>query len=470
MKRPTLLTVALLAALALPWTTLAEPPASVTQLSAQFQTDGSIKVSWAAVTGDVQAYRVYYSQKSILENNGYYDDVEMVVGTTTSATLRSVPSSFPEVFIGIMAVNGTGEESGFFIEEVRVKRPASSLPASKPSTPLSDSSASLSSLPSQILQTSSLSSVSSSPSVSASTLRLLSAEPLSATRVGLAFSTTPIIEASQAPQAFSIIDPSGNSLPIEQLTIDGKSAIVQTARQGAGMVYQIRLSEPLMGEGSLPLDPLDRTSFFMGHSTGLTAVEAQNQVQQNQPEPVPTPAPAPPSVQQTFSLPDVMNFTLKASPQPNQLFTMIGQWGYDPDTPEDAFLVVRQSRDGGRTFGKTEYLPRTVDGVRIPDVKPENFGIVVYVVDAAGGSSQGVFKSVFAWNTPVVVPKTAASVLPKVQAPPPSSQKTATLSPETPKAKRLTQTGAAGTLSALVLVGGAFGWKRARRSKKTVTA
>jgi len=168
---------------------------------------------------------------------------------------------------------------------------------------------------------------------------------------------------------------------------------------------------------------------------------------------------------QVGGLPDVMNLRLEASPQKNQLFTITGRWEYDPATPEGAFIVVRQSRDGGRTFSAPEFLPGNLDGVQIPNVTPQNFGLVVYVADAEGHSSPGVFRALFTWNTPQIAAPTAAVVASSAS----SSSKTASpasslTAPETPKAKRLTQSGA-GAMIGLATLGAFVGWKRSRKKK-----
>ncbi len=449
MMRRSLFALAVVSVLSLPFSALAEAPQSVTGLNAEAQEDGTIQVRWTPVGGEVSAYRVYFSQKSILENDGYYDDVETTEGPVSEYVLRSVPSSLTTIFVSVMAVNAQGEESQYFIEEVQVQRsmgqPMNEPPASLPEP------APVSSVPQQQIPP-------SAQEPSGNTLHLLSAQALSATRVGLGFSATPIIEPSLAPSAFSIVDAAGAPLAIEQLTIEGKNVSVQTVRQVAGAVYQIRLNEPLAGEGMIPLDRLDRTAFFTGHSTGLTPQEgAARAVEQE------VTAPATSLPQQPGQLPDVLNFRLQASPQNSQLFTVIGQWEYDPSTPEGAFIVVRQSRDGGRTFSVPEFLPGDLDGVKIPNVTPQNFGIVVYVADAEGRSSPGVFRSIFGWNTPQVAPPPTATVTPPASAQSSAPASTVT-APPTPKAKSLSQTGA-GAIAGLAALGAFLGWKKTRKAR-----
>ncbi|MDD4287035.1 MAG: hypothetical protein PHO20_02100 [Candidatus Peribacteraceae bacterium] len=444
-----LLAFVLLGFLGAPLPAHAETPESVTGVQAQAQTDGSILVQWAPTPGDIESYRVYFSQKSILENDGYYDDVETTDGPATSLVLQNVPQAFETVYVSVMAVNIQGEESPYFTEEVRVDRTVT-----EPIAPTSTSSMSTE-VPVPI------SSPAPQTSSAATSLHLLSAQALSATHIGLTFSATPVIEAAQAPSAFSILDAQGTTLPIEKLTIEGRNVMVQTVRQAAGVVYQLRLTEPLAGEGGLPLDPVDRTAFFAGHATGLTPEEAAARAQSLQQQTTALPAT---TQLEPGSLPDVTNFRLNASPQKNQLFKVTGQWEYDPATPEGAFIVVRQSRDGGRTFNAPEFLPRDLDGVQIPNVTPQNFGLIVYVADAEGHSSPGVFRSIFAWNTPQAAPPPTATVISSSASSLSVSSASAMTAPSAPKAKSLSQTGA-GAVFGLAAFGALVGWRKMRKRK-----
>ncbi|OIO54365.1 hypothetical protein AUJ46_03445 [Candidatus Peregrinibacteria bacterium CG1_02_54_53] len=461
MTRRPLFAFALLLSVVLPVSAIAEAPGSVTGLQAFAQDDGSVAMEWSASEGDVDRYRVYYSQKSILENDGYYDDVETTGGPETMYVLQGLPPSFSTVYISVMAMNALGEESPFFTEEVRVDRAVNETSPPAPAEPTAPS-------PTQANAEASMSAFSPQAQPSANTLHLLSAQALSATRIALAFSTTPVIDPTQAPAAFSIVDSQGLTLPIEQLTIEGRTALVQTLRQASGMVYQMRLSEPLAGEGGLTLDPIDRTAFFTGHATGLTPQEAAARAQSQQDQTAPAQQPAIPGLgmgqPQAGGLPDVVDFRLSASPQKNQLFMVTGQWELDPAAPDGAFIVVRQSRDGGRTFNAPEFLPGNLNGVQIPNVTPQNFGLVVYVADAEGRSSPGVFKSLFTWNTPQAPAPVAAVTTPTSSAGSVVSP-SSTVAPPTPQANHLSQTGA-GAMVGIAALGAIAGWKKSRKIKR----
>lgn len=456
MSRPTILACALLCALGAPLLAYAQAPSAVTGLQAVAQEDGSVMVQWSPATGEVAAYRVYYSQKSILENDGYYDDVETTSDTAAFHVLQDIPAAFRTIYISVMAVDAQGAESPYFTEEVRVERTAGTAPADVPAV-TSPPAVSATDVPVAAP-------VPTSPVTNS--LRLLSAQALSATRIALVFSAAPVIDPARAPSAFSIIDTQGMTLPIEQLTIEGKNVTVQTVRQAANMVYQMRLTEPLAGEGGLPLDPIDRTAFFTGHATGISTEEAAARAQAlsqtadtQQQQGTGLPGMIQP---QAGGLPDVVNFRLNATPQQNQLFTVVGQWEYDPTTPEGAFIVVRQSRDGGKTFSTPEFLPGNLDGVRIPNVTPQNFGLMVYVANAEGHSSPGVFRSIFGWNTPQLAPPAASVTPPSATTSSAASSATVVTAPATPKAKSLSQTGA-GAMLGLAALGAVIGWRKSRR-------
>lgn len=108
-----------LIALVLPTIALAFPPPSVTGIEAVVD-NGRVTVGWEApVTGTISAYRIYYSQRSILQNGGTYDDVVPSPGMATRFTLPLKPP-YPQIFIGVLAVNDKGEESTSFTEEVQL--------------------------------------------------------------------------------------------------------------------------------------------------------------------------------------------------------------------------------------------------------------------------------------------------------------------------------------------------------------
>ncbi|MDD4628424.1 MAG: fibronectin type III domain-containing protein [Candidatus Peribacteraceae bacterium] len=438
MRRLTL-SLCIFSALVLPVAAHAAPPASVMGISAEALSDGSIQVRWTALPDPtVTAYRIYISQKSILENEGAYDDFETTSDVVPEYTLKDFDHSLPKFYLSVMAVNAAGEESQYFVEETSV------LPI--PAAPSSESSASSSSSeepppPPPPPMESSSSSSEEAPPAPAETLHLLSAKALSPTLVTLEFSSVAI--TSVDPQAIVIKDPAGNVLNIKQIIPNGTALMLETDMQAAGVVYEVRVNDSIMGEGGLALDVIDRAAFFTGDTSGIL--------------PGTTPADEEPG--------DVVNFTLQSTQQENGLFTITAAWQPAPGAPAPASFVVRQSRDGGETFGNPETLPGTVAGARIPDVTPEDFGLSVYVTDAQNRLSRGVFQSISPSTGSIVqgltVPTTVVTT-PVAQVSPPTQLP--------PKKTPLSQTGAGFSLILTALIGGLLGWKKMHTKRQPILA
>ncbi|MDD5751160.1 MAG: hypothetical protein PHS73_01410 [Candidatus Peribacteraceae bacterium] len=425
-----------LGVLVLPMAAHAVAPGHVTGITAEVQPDRSILIRWQPVADpDVASYRMYMSRLSILENNGEYDDFETTDGPVTEYLLSEYDRTLPEFFVAVLAVNSTGEESAYFVEEVKVTPPpaeVSSASSAESSQPESSSVSSESA--------SSESSIMSPPPepvplpAESGTLRLLAARAVSATRVSLEFSDLPTINPSTAAMVFAIRDPMGAPLPIEQMTQEGLALALQTARQSAGVVYEVRLSDPLTSDNGLPLDPVDRTAFFSGHPTGITTTTATGV-----------------TVSGTGGQ-DITNFTLTSVPQGDGRFTISARWSFAGTPP--ASVVVRQSRDGGRTFGTPEMLAGPVEGAEIPNVSAQEYGLAVYTVDAEGRASRGVFLSI----DPVSGAITKGTVRSDSTV---TAQVTSSITPA--KRTPLSQTGSGAGMAVLLAVGGILGWKRMRK-------
>jgi len=135
-------------------------------------------------------------------------------------------------------------------------------------------------------------------------------------------------------------------------------------------------------------------------------------------------------------------------------FTVSARWSFAGAPP--ASVVVRQSRDGGRTFGQPEALAGgAVEGVDIPNVSAQEYGLAVYTIDAEGRASRGVFLSI----DPVSGTVTKGAVR--------SGQTvTAQVTTQTvsPKRTPLSRTGSGAGLALLLTIGGILGWKRMKKS------
>lgn len=425
MRRLTL-SLFVLGALILPLSAHAVAPASVTGIAAEVQEDGSVKVRWSPLLdATVTAYRIYLSQKSILENEGAYDDFETTSGPVSEHILTEIDRSLPMVYVSVMAVGAAGEESTYFVEEASVALPPSSSESSAASSSSEESS----------------SESSSEEPVPAVTLHLLSAKALSPTQVALEFSSVPL--TSSDPQALIIKDPMGTELFVTQVTPEGATLVLETNVQAMGVVYEVRLNDSITGENGLTLDTIDRSAFFSGHATGTIADATSS----------------------ADGMPgDVTNFTLQSTPQADGRYLITAQWQLAAGAPPPAAFIVRQSRDGGKTFGDAESLPSSVAGATIPDVTPEDFGLAVYVMDARNRLSGGVFQSI---SPPTGITQTAGTPASVITTP--IAQVT---SPgQTPPQKTpLSQTGAGFGLIVTALAGGLLGWRKMRAKKELALA
>lgn len=117
MRKNIFRTALLVSFLLWPFSALADTPANVTGLSARFE-GGQVTVRWDEVE-NADTYRVYYGQKSILDNDGAYDDFMTTDGGDTELVLTDLPP-YQKIFIAVLAVNADGEESLSFVEEVQL--------------------------------------------------------------------------------------------------------------------------------------------------------------------------------------------------------------------------------------------------------------------------------------------------------------------------------------------------------------
>jgi len=432
-----------LGVLALPISSLAAAPGSVTGIDTEVLADRTIRITWSPVQEpDIAAYRIYMSRSSILENQGQYDDFESTEGPVTEYVLSDYDRTLPTIYLAVLAVNAAGEEGPFFVEEAKVVLPPEESSASSLSSevvPPPEAASSSSAESSEALPPEPPSPPVPEP---AATLHLLAATAVSDTQVTLTFSDTPKLDPSTA-SSIIIRDPMGAALPIEQMTLDGPVLTLQTARQSADVVYEVRVSEPLMSETGLALDSIDRTSFFTGHPTGIAPATGSGAAVTGPDER------------------DVVNFTLSSFPQQDGRFTVSARWEFVGGAP--ASIVVRQSRDGGRTFGLPEMLPGPMEGVDVPDVSAQEYGLAVYTLDAQGVASRGVFQSIDPATGLVTqgmeqveqTPPVAAQLLPQ---------------PNPPTRTPLSRTGAGTSILLVIAAGAVAGWQKMRKCRQEYSA
>lgn len=231
--------------LAWPLAAAALPPGNVTNLSASYA-NGQISMSWDAPEENIETYRVYYSQNSILLNDGAYDDFMMTSGRNTSFIMTEIPA-YSDIFLSVLAVNEQGEESPSFMEEVQLNLTVEN----------SDGQTSSQEVPSP-----------SRREREAVTVGLIHTEATSPTTVQLSFSAPIHIPVSQAIDAFRVMDIHSNALPLYRISITQDVVVLLTAPQIAGRSYALRAGPVVTGKssdgGSLPMDIGRSVGTFVG--------------------------------------------------------------------------------------------------------------------------------------------------------------------------------------------------------------
>lgn len=321
--------------------TASAAPANVTGIRATAEPDG-VRVSWDAVPGTVASYRIFYSHASILENGGLFDDFVTVDGDLTQHLLRQLPA-VTELTVAVIAVDRTGEESPFFVEEATVTLPDTSTPRLEPSPVLA-------------------------PDAAPVTLRLLMADSRSATGMVLSFSHVVQLHASGAVR---ITTATGGHLSVTAVHASGAQLIVTTASQQPGAIYAIRLDESITGiDGTtiLPLVTDDMPTLIAGFV----------------PPVIPPPTSAASSAPSATNT-DVRSLILRAQPV-GSLFTVEAQWHAVRDATH---YEIRQTTDGGNTFGPVQSVPVPATGVRISRVTPGSFGLHVSALLSDGTRTLG---------------------------------------------------------------------------------
>lgn len=224
MRKHLLRTALLMSALMWPLSAVADTPPNVTGLSAHFE-NGQVTVRWDAVEG-ADLYRIYYGQNSILDNEGAYDDFVATSGKNTEFVLADLPP-YPQVFLAVLAVNGDGQESASFVEEVQLQ---------------------LSGEPADGQKTEKEAPTPARREHEATTFGLTSVIAQSPTEVQLTFSTNVSIPVEQAIDAFTIIDNHGRPLRPYRLVIEGSIITITTEHQKPGQDYAVRVNDPVASD------------------------------------------------------------------------------------------------------------------------------------------------------------------------------------------------------------------------------
>ena len=261
MRRSILRAVLLTGLLVWPILALADVPPNATGLSAHFA-NGQVTVHWdpSGTTDEIGSYQIYYGEKSILSNNGVYDDFVTTTGKNTEFILTDLPP-YKQVYVAVLAVNKAGAESASFVEEVQIDLTNGDVDGQKTLVPPDNSE--------------------QAPSPSrkqreATTVGLVGAEADSQATLQLNFSTPVHIPVDQAPQAFTVIDNMGDVLQLRRIIITGNAVTLLTDPQFPGRPYAIRVDSVVTGEptpgAALPMDDQRSIATFKGFDgPGATA-------------------------------------------------------------------------------------------------------------------------------------------------------------------------------------------------------
>lgn len=443
----------LLIALGLPTITFAAPSA-ITEIEVEY-TDNQIVVSWqAAPEANIASYRVYYSNQSILQNQGEYDDFKETDGLKTFMNFDEFTAGEKKYF-SVLAVDDAGIESSGFIKEVSVTVPMNIDEA--PIFQLPNRQNSTNELPLVATRSTSSSTSSQTPT----TVELLSAQAINPETVQLNFSTYITVEDAAAQGAFTIKDKNGVNLHITKLVIDGLNVQLGTEKQVKNMIYEVQLQEPIMGFlQNEPLDATARRAFFTGHPNGKDASSVPISNTTTPTTPVQQNSSAA-FVADTVQMPaDVQNIRISATNASNNSYNVQVQWDVPMVSGDLAYYLVSQTDNGGKTFSQPQVVQAGVGGVQIPNVPKGTFGINVQIVNKAGFMSKGVYKSVVL--APTVVNNTVVSSSSSVPSTIPV-QAQVTQNPVQGKGgSQLPQTGTTFAIGMVIVAGAIAGIKRSK--------
>lgn len=367
------------ALLAIPFSAFGTAPTGVTGITATLESNGVVRVQWEAAGEGIAFYRVYTASKSILQNGGSFDDYEETNGPVTEYFLTDLPS-FDRLYVSVLAVSVSSEESPFFLEEAVVEGTGIAMPSQEESSSASPVGvSSVSSSASSVEPSSPAPSIQLTPPTQNGGFDLIAIDATSATGVTLTFSHPVTIQAKDAARAFLIMNGSGRILPLKRLIFLGNALTIVTAPQERNMIYVLNIASTVRstGSGALSLDPNENTVTFIGHPEGIDAMPILNISSASSLSP--------------FAL-DVRRLDIRAKATP-QGYTVLATW-----QPQEAAQVssyeILQSRDGGRTFSAVQRAPGDSLGANITGVNPGAFTLVVRTVDPTGVISRGVLGTI----------------------------------------------------------------------------
>ncbi len=378
--------------LSLPLSVEAIAPGAPSRIKITDVKAGQIQLEWTAPADkNISYYRVYYSRASILGSGGKYDDFEITPTNSTSFTLTGYPEG-SKLYIGVLAVNESGEESPFFTEEAIIN-------LTKPGSTSSVSSAAASA-----------SAASSSSVGTAEPQKLLSAKVLSSTGILLTFSLPVSLAQDEAKKAFEIDDGSGALLALRQLVIKDNTIIIKTAPQLKEHPYTLDVSTVVKGKSPMgvivDLDMSTASVNFMGDANGaepfkpsLIPTSSSSKQSSSSAESSEDSSSAPVSSSSSSSvqgttLSEVANLRLQAQRGANGLYTVIATWTHTNNPATVSGFQLQQTRDRGASYAAMQFAAATVQSVRFSSVPAGDFGLLVKVRGTDGTVTKGIIQSV----------------------------------------------------------------------------
>lgn len=197
-------------------------PANVKSVDARMS-GSEIIVEWSAVP-DAKSYRVYYSHESILGNGGNYDDFEQTPDAQTTFVFPRAPLPSEKIYVGVLAVDASGNESEGFEVEASVERMAASS-----ASQASSSSAAVSSVSG------------SASSVTVSPMAIESVQAITATGILVTFTKDVHPGATLNTSYFLTTTGSGIALATERIEVSGRQILIVTSPQTPDTQYVLRL-------------------------------------------------------------------------------------------------------------------------------------------------------------------------------------------------------------------------------------
>ncbi len=382
----------------------------------------NIVVSWQSAGTNIDHYRVYWSNASILGNDGNYDDSEDTAGDVTTFMLKSMPSD-QETYVAVIAIDAAGQESPAFAEEAYV-----AITAKSP----------------------------------ADNLRLLTVTPVTANSVRLMFSHVLVLNVAALENAIQITDGSGALLPVTGLKLADNSLLITTAAQKSGS-YNVALTPSAFfglpkDSGAAPLVLADRTGQSFKSTvpapvetvkTVITAPARASSSSATTSSVATTasesPASSSSSVKKASS--DKLALSLESFPRTDDFYDV--ELGWQLDDQDVGGFALSQSIDGGKTFGNPQILPSDMRMVRIERVPAGSFTVNLTPISISGAANLSTERSILLGNRGTAVPPAPLATV----------VTTSTITPSTP----LTSSGPASLVLTLIVTGAAVGLLQARR-------